>query len=131
MKRVRATARARAGTSAREDSDDSSEEEEEGSVVKKKSKPSEDSDFEDPSQVGSEDINTALVKNEKSALVSQFVTYRQGWAFVLFNAHLLLQSEAEVGVIEKLVLINFMCHRRLDLSFSPNVNFILGRNGSK
>lgn len=39
-------------------------------------------------------------------------------------------QEAEVGVVEKIELVNFMCHRRLDISFSPNVNFILGRNGS-
>ena len=59
----------RARASAREDSDDSSDEE--GSTVKKKLKPSEDSeDFADPSQVGSEDINAAGIKNEKSASVS-------------------------------------------------------------
>ena len=37
----------------------------------------------------------------------------------------------EVGVIEKVQLTNFMCHSRLDVSFSPNVNFVLGRNGSE
>lgn len=44
---------------------------------------------------------------------------------------LLLQTEADVGVIDKVVLINFMCHRRLDIALSANVNFVLGRNGSK
>ena len=44
---------------------------------------------------------------------------------------LFFQGEAEVGVIEKITLINFMCHKRLDISLCPNVNFILGRNGSK
>ena len=42
-----------------------------------------------------------------------------------------LQKEAEVGIIDKVSLVNFMCHRKLDVSLNPNVNFILGRNGSK
>ena len=37
----------------------------------------------------------------------------------------------EVGVIEKVQLNNFMCHSRMVVTFSPNVNFVLGRNGSK
>ena len=37
----------------------------------------------------------------------------------------------EVGVIEKVQLTNFMCHSHMVVSFSPNVNFVLGRNGSK
>jgi recombinational DNA repair ATPase RecF len=37
----------------------------------------------------------------------------------------------EVGVIENIQLTNFMCHSRMVVSFSPNVNFVLGRNGSK
>ena len=41
------------------------------------------------------------------------------------------QKAADVGVIEKLMLVNFMCHKRLDIILSPNVNFILGRNGSE
>ena len=36
-----------------------------------------------------------------------------------------------MGVIDKIQLVNFMCHRRLEVHFSPNVNFVLGRNGSK
>lgn len=43
----------------------------------------------------------------------------------------LLQEEADVGVIERIQLTDFMCHRKLDVPLSPNVNFILGRNGSE
>ena len=29
------------------------------------------------------------------------------------------------------MLQNFMCHKYLDVNFGPNVNFIIGKNGSK
>lgn len=39
-------------------------------------------------------------------------------------------SEAEVGIIEKITLVNFMCHTMLEVPLGANVNFIIGRNGS-
>jgi len=39
-------------------------------------------------------------------------------------------SEAEAGIIEKIVLENFMCHSHLEIYFGPKVNFIVGLNGS-
>ena len=45
-------------------------------------------------------------------------------------AVLMLQMEAEVGVIEKVTLQNFMCHKFLEIGFGSNVNFIIGKNGS-
>ena len=33
--------------------------------------------------------------------------------------------------MERIELVDFMCHRKLDVPLSPNVNFILGRNGSE
>ncbi|XP_061192565.1 structural maintenance of chromosomes protein 6-like isoform X2 [Saccostrea echinata] len=38
--------------------------------------------------------------------------------------------EADIGIVEKISLKNFMCHSRLDVSLGPHVNFIVGRNGS-
>jgi hypothetical protein len=40
------------------------------------------------------------------------------------------KTEAEVGIIEEITLINFMCHKHLNLKFGPNINFIVGQNGS-
>ncbi|RUS16430.1 hypothetical protein BC937DRAFT_91201 [Endogone sp. FLAS-F59071] len=37
---------------------------------------------------------------------------------------------AESGVIEKIVLTNFMCHKYLEVRFGPKLNFIIGHNGS-
>ena len=42
-----------------------------------------------------------------------------------------VKREAEAGVIDRIQLNNFMCHRKLDVSLSANTNFILGRNGSE
>ncbi|KAI8874481.1 P-loop containing nucleoside triphosphate hydrolase protein [Ramicandelaber brevisporus] len=39
-------------------------------------------------------------------------------------------SEAEMGVIESIELIDFMCHRHLKVEFGPRINFVIGRNGS-
>ena len=44
---------------------------------------------------------------------------------------LFVQSEAEVGIIEKITLVNFMCHTMLEVNLGANVNFIIGRNGSE
>ncbi|XP_063955856.1 structural maintenance of chromosomes protein 6-like isoform X2 [Lytechinus pictus] len=38
--------------------------------------------------------------------------------------------EAGLGIIEKISLQNFMCHKRLECSFGPNMNFVVGCNGS-
>ncbi|KAJ3561666.1 hypothetical protein NP233_g10057 [Leucocoprinus birnbaumii] len=39
-------------------------------------------------------------------------------------------SVAESGIIEKVELFQFMCHQRLTFSFGPQINFIIGHNGS-
>jgi chromosome segregation ATPase len=35
-----------------------------------------------------------------------------------------------VGIIQRIYIENFMCHKRLTLNFGPNINFITGSNGS-
>lgn len=47
---------------------------------------------------------------------------------LIFNT---IQGEAEIGVIEKINLTNFMCHNRLEVNLGPKLNFIIGNNGSK
>lgn len=39
-------------------------------------------------------------------------------------------SPAKAGVIEKIILKNFMCHDSFELNLGPQLNFIIGRNGS-
>lgn len=41
-----------------------------------------------------------------------------------------LSHVAEAGVIERVHLIDFMCHRRLTVPLGPQINFIIGHNGS-
>ncbi|TFY54390.1 hypothetical protein EVJ58_g8895 [Rhodofomes roseus] len=37
---------------------------------------------------------------------------------------------AEMGIIESLEMHNFMCHKYLTFTFGPQINFIIGHNGS-
>ncbi|KAB5592896.1 Structural maintenance of chromosomes protein 6 [Ceratobasidium theobromae] len=37
---------------------------------------------------------------------------------------------AEYGIIEKIELVNFMCHSRTTVNFGPQINFVIGHNGS-
>lgn len=39
-------------------------------------------------------------------------------------------SPAKAGIIEKISLKNFMCHDSFELELGPQLNFIIGRNGS-
>ncbi|KAK9693598.1 Structural maintenance of chromosomes protein 6, partial [Basidiobolus ranarum] len=39
-------------------------------------------------------------------------------------------AEAQLGVIESIELVNFMCHRYLKVNLGPKINFIIGHNGS-
>lgn len=40
------------------------------------------------------------------------------------------KDESDAGIIERIVLENFMCHKHLDVAFGNNINFIVGVNGS-
>ncbi|KZO95925.1 P-loop containing nucleoside triphosphate hydrolase protein, partial [Calocera viscosa TUFC12733] len=37
---------------------------------------------------------------------------------------------AEMGIVQSLELVNFMCHKNLKFHFGPQLNFIIGHNGS-
>lgn len=41
-----------------------------------------------------------------------------------------LTTCAEAGVIESVSLVDFMCHENLSIDLGPNMNFIIGHNGS-
>lgn len=48
------------------------------------------------------------------------------------NWHWFAQRTGDVGIIESITLKNFMCHAHLGpFAFGPNVNFVVGNNGSK
>eukprot|EP01122_Echinamoeba_exundans_P015022 TRINITY_DN6964_c0_g1_i1.p1 TRINITY_DN6964_c0_g1~~TRINITY_DN6964_c0_g1_i1.p1 ORF type:complete len:1161 (+),score=316.25 TRINITY_DN6964_c0_g1_i1:47-3529(+) len=40
------------------------------------------------------------------------------------------EAESDVGIIESIHLVNFLCHGNLDVDLTPRVNWITGRNGS-
>ncbi|KAI3653288.1 hypothetical protein MP228_001235 [Amoeboaphelidium protococcarum] len=41
-----------------------------------------------------------------------------------------VDGAAEVGIFENLQIVNFMCHKFLEINFGPRINFIVGLNGS-
>lgn len=51
---------------------------------------------------------------------------------VTYLSHWFVQRTGDVGIIESITLKNFMCHAHLGpFTFGPNVNFVVGNNGSK
>ena len=40
------------------------------------------------------------------------------------------QGTAQAGIVEKIELRNFMCHANFKMGLSPELNFVMGRNGS-
>ena len=42
------------------------------------------------------------------------------------NHRLVKQSVAEMGIIERIDMHNFMCHKYLTFNFGPQINFIIG-----
>nr|WJN25123.1 DNA repair protein [Pseudozyma thailandica] len=40
------------------------------------------------------------------------------------------QGAAQSGIVERIELRNFMCHKNFSVDFGPKLNFIMGRNGS-
>ncbi|TEB23008.1 P-loop containing nucleoside triphosphate hydrolase protein [Coprinellus micaceus] len=40
------------------------------------------------------------------------------------------KGQAEYGIIESIECVDFMCHERLFFEFGPQINFIIGHNGS-
>lgn len=46
------------------------------------------------------------------------------------NLRVLNTEPSQAGVIEKISLKNFMCHDSFELTLGPQINFIIGRNGS-
>lgn len=41
------------------------------------------------------------------------------------------QAVAEHGIIESIEMTQFMCHKLLEFKFGPQMNFLIGHNGSK
>jgi len=46
------------------------------------------------------------------------------------DTHSVTPEASTMGVIERVDMINFMCHRNLSISLGPRINFIIGHNGS-
>ena len=42
----------------------------------------------------------------------------------------LVNEPAEYGILEEVIVINFMCHERFEFKLGPLINFICGKNGS-
>lgn len=55
--------------------------------------------------------------------------YRSKFSKVKENASQFTE-ESKAGKIKKILIRNFMCHDALEVTLNPNVNFIIGRNGS-
>ncbi|KDN53305.1 P-loop containing nucleoside triphosphate hydrolase protein [Tilletiaria anomala UBC 951] len=72
--------------------------------------------------------------NQSSSLARQTEHYADQMATQLAEEYrsrpVSRHEKADYGVIEKVELFNFMCHKRLSVQLGPNTNFIVGNNGS-
>ncbi|XP_012348416.1 structural maintenance of chromosomes protein 6 isoform X1 [Apis florea] len=65
-------------------------------------------------------------RKRKSTELDQFQTKRIKEKKNIFH----FTEECKTGKIKKILIRNFMCHDALEVTLNPNVNFIIGRNGS-
>lgn len=73
-----------------------------------------------------EAIRKKVLGGHKGQGVSIFIGYGNGHREVLTK--LGVQNIAEMGIIERLELVQFMCHKYLVFTFGPQINFIIGMN---
>ncbi|XP_050581038.1 structural maintenance of chromosomes protein 6 [Bombus affinis] len=67
--------------------------------------------------------------NRRKRKSAESKEYRSKFSKVKENASQFTE-ESKAGKIKKILIRNFMCHDALEVTLNPNVNFIIGRNGS-
>ncbi|XP_068965461.1 structural maintenance of chromosomes protein 6 isoform X1 [Bombus flavifrons] len=67
--------------------------------------------------------------NERKRKSAESKEYRSKLSKAKENASQFTE-ESKTGKIKRILIRNFMCHDALEVTLNPNVNFIIGRNGS-
>lgn len=75
----------------------------------------------DGSEEGEDDEQSEEDDEEETARVREVVERERGQAS---------RTPAMAGVLERVDMVNFMCHDRLTIDLGPQLNFIIGHNGS-
>ncbi|CAK9818472.1 Structural maintenance of chromosomes protein 6 [Anthophora plagiata] len=69
------------------------------------------------------------IKNKKKRKSTELEGYQTKRSKGKENVFI-FSEESKTGKIKKILMRNFMCHDAMEVTLNPNVNFIVGRNGS-
>jgi len=109
------------------DSEDDCEPDIKKSIIEKKKKIEFSSDEQSSSSSEDEHSSSSSSSSEDEEEVDEKKSLSEE---EVDNGQIDDQPMPDCGTIEHLELFNFMCHDHFEISFSPRVNFVIGKNGS-
>ncbi|KAK1222346.1 Structural maintenance of chromosomes protein 6 [Marasmius sp. AFHP31] len=111
-----------------DDSDEEQETRQRGRVKRNKGKgkaraePDEDQEEDEEVEDDNEDVDAEAFEEQYGETVFQNLQAKRNKAGY--------GGVADYGIIESIEMHQFMCHKSLSFNFGPNINFIIGHNGS-
>ncbi|XP_066916524.1 structural maintenance of chromosomes protein 6-like [Clytia hemisphaerica] len=97
---------------------------------KRKFEESEEAVLEEMNEQASQQVNDEPVKKKKKKKKRASFNDEDDNTMDLTQNEDVEPKEAETGIVERVFVQNFICHKKLEVRLGSNVNFIIGLNGS-